>query len=136
MSRIVAILDSFWGLNHGQAPRFFKISPRNLSGRRLYLMTEGHKLIVTDCCKEIQCSANHHGKPDVGWLVSNLSRLDEMGAIDVLLVCGLVAKSTYEQTGIQFKKQLFIDHPAARRWSNEKLLKAAREIDALCRESV
>jgi hypothetical protein len=128
--RIVALLDSFWGDTPGQAPRFFRINPRNLSGRRLYRIAGPHRLIVTDSCREVQCSANHHGKPDPEWTRENLERLNALG-FDLLLICGKVAADTYQAAGCNYPAVLYMDHPAARRWSNQKLEETAALVAAM-----
>lgn len=138
MKNIVALLDSMWGWRgysaEGDVVRYFRINPDNHSGRRLYRICGDHNLLVTNSCRECQATANHHGKPDPAWVESNLSFLKNQG-MDLLLVCGTVAKETFRKTSfapyhlsvdgsmvevrpIQF---LEIDHPAARRWSNVKL---------------
>lgn len=67
-------------------------------------------------CRECQASANDHGKPDPEWVAENLKFLSSEKT-DLLLVCGKVAKATYEQCGYVFPRVIFMDHPAARRWT-------------------
>jgi hypothetical protein len=134
MANIVAVLESMWnwqGCRDGSvdADRYFRISPDNFSGRRLYrLIGEGHSLLVTNACRELCISANHHGKPNPPWLSENLKSLEPF---DLLLVCGRVAKETYALTARADCKILFMDHPAARRWSNVTLDATAATISAL-----
>jgi hypothetical protein len=124
MANIVALLESMWnweGCHDGdvEAARYFRINPDNFSGRRLYrICGEGHSLLVTNSCRELVASANHHGKPNPIWVKENLAILDPF---DLLLVCGRVAKETYNATGCNYPKVIFMDHPAARRWSNATL---------------
>lgn len=154
MARVVALLDSMWswaGYNTpGElAPRFFRINPDNFSGRRLYKLVGNHDLLVTNCCSIVQQSANHHGKPNVEWVHANLLRAQKF---DLLLVCGKVAKATFEEItsipsgatdGIAYIEGLnlnlirwyAIDHPAARRWTQEKIEQTRLHIERLlCRD--
>jgi hypothetical protein len=73
------------------------------------------------------------GNPDPRWVGANLRFLMKEKMV-LLLVCGRIAKATYLETGLTVSRVLFIDHPAARRWSNEKLNAVALEIESLCRE--
>lgn len=156
--KIVALLDSMWGwrgFNEAgeDAPRYFRINPDNHSGRRLYRLVGTRSLLVTNCCRVVQPHANSHGKPDPKWVIENLTFLRKEG-MGLLLVCGKVAQETFS-IGTGFKEiggiypfpsgevslpgmgsdkfdYLCIDHPAARRWSNEKLNAVALEIDQKC----
>lgn len=140
MKRIVALLESMWGWGGyntpgEQAPRYFTINPDNFSGRRLYrLCGFEHQLFVTNCCPIVQSSASHHGQPDYSWVRENLVTLNPF---HLLLVCGKVSKSTYDTIkGFRTIKGeaepaygvIYMDHPAARRWSNEKLDATAKLI--------
>lgn len=131
MANIVALLESMWGWrgysDAGDVIPYFRINPDNLSGSRLYRLCGDHSLMVTNSCRECQASASDHGKPDPAWVAGNLKFLASQ-KMDLLLVCGKVAKATYEASGFQFPKVIFMDHPAARRWSNAKLAATAAEI--------
>ena len=141
MARIVALLDSMWGwggYNEAgeEAPRYFRINPDNLSGRRLYRLCGDHELLVTNSCRMVQRHANAHGEPDIEWVRANLIKTS--AEMDLLLVCGRIARQTFEiaasvsslegvadgraylGAGHVFSYYV-IDHPAARRWSNEKM---------------
>jgi len=137
MSNIVALLESMWGWrgysDKGDVIPYFRINPDNFSGRRLYRICGEHSLLVTNSCRECQETANHHGTPDPQWVANNLSFLasDKM---DLLLVCGKVAKETYERSGFQFPRIIFMDHPAARRWTNAALDETRDRITAMLAE--
>lgn len=125
MLKIVALLESMWGWRgyHGEgeeAPRFYRINRENFSGRRLYRICGDANLIVTNSCRTIQRSANHHGRPDPSWVTENLTKAHADGC-NLFLVCGRVAQDTYTSAGLQFPNVIKMDHPAARRWTNEKL---------------
>ena len=128
--QVVAILETMWGERAGRAPRYFKINPYNCSGRRLYkLIGPGHNLLVTNACRELVTSANKHGKPDAGWLLDNLMRLQP----DLILVCGKVAQKTFEETGYNGheaskSEALYIAHPAARNWTSKRLKETQKQI--------
>lgn len=118
---VVALLESMWawrGYNDPdeEAPRYFRINRDNFSGRRLYTLVGDHNLLVTNSCRIVQRSANHHGTPDPVWVKGNLEFLVGQ-QMDLLLVCGKVAKETYIASGFSFPRVIFMDHPAARRWT-------------------
>lgn len=138
--KIVALLESMWGWGGynepgEEAPRFFRINPDNFSGRRLYRLVGDANLIVTNSCRIVQQSANHHGIPDTAWVKENLERANKDGC-DLFLVCGKVAKATYEEADLKFTNVLFIDHPAARRWTRAREMEIAAKIAAISQERV
>lgn len=124
--KIVAILESMWdwrqmtsGAGYKEAPRYFRINPQNFSGKRLYrIVGPSANLFVTNSCRELCGSANHHGTPDAKWLAENLNILSPF---DVLLVCGKIAQATYAASGYVWERRLEIPHPAARMWTNAML---------------
>lgn len=125
MTNVCALLESMWGwrgCHDGgeEAPRFYRINRENFSGRRLYRICGDANLIVTNSCRLVQHSASHHGTPDPMWTAKNLVRAAIDGC-DLFLICGKVAQETYKATGLQLPKVIFMDHPAARRWSNATL---------------
>jgi hypothetical protein len=128
----VAILDTMWGSEPGEAPPYFKINPNNHSGRRLYsLLGDGFSLLVTDSCRELVTSASQHGKPDPAWLLANLTRMESNRHIDVLLVCGKVAQKTYAGSDFDPGSSRVIEmpHPAARFiWTDELIARLRGEI--------
>jgi len=149
---VVALLESMWGWrgysSEGDVIRYFRINPENLSGRRLYRIVGNHNLLVTNSCRECQATANDHGKPDPKWVESNLAFLKGQG-MDLLLVCGKVAKETFLKTSfapyhrsenghvilIEPVKHIFMDHPAARRWTNEGLDEIHERIERMLEET-
>jgi hypothetical protein len=66
-------------------------------------------LHVTNACRELCGSANHHGTPDPEWLRENLELL---APFDVLLVCGKVAQATYARSGYEFARKIEIPAPS------------------------
>jgi hypothetical protein len=134
--KIVAVLESMWdwrqmtsGAGYKEAPRSFRINPDNYSGKRLYrIVGRDADLHVTNACRELCGSANHHGKPDPVWLRENLELL---APLDVLLVCGKVAQATYAQTGLDFARKIDIPHPAARMWTHAMIDAAAARVREL-----
>lgn len=149
MSFIVAVLETMWGDREGRAPRYFKINPHNKSGKRLYKFVgpeNAHRLVVTNCCRELVTSANHHGKPDAKWLHENLTRLNP----SIILVCGAVARKTFRESGyalsdknidFEYFSSLDVDgrtvfwllHPAARTWTKKQLRETERRIQKATR---
>lgn len=136
--KIVAVLESMWdwrqmtsGAGYKEACRSFRINPQNYSGKRLYrIVGADADLHVTNACRELVGSANHHGTPDPGWLRENLELL---APFDVLMVCGRVAQMTYTRSGFEFDKVIWMDHPAARRWSTAKIEDTARQVREMSR---
>lgn len=131
--KIVAVLESMWdwrqltsGAGYQEAPRSFRINPHNYSGKRLYrIVGADADLHVTNVCRELVGSANHHGTPDPAWLRENLEIL---APFDVLLVCGKVAQATYARCGHEFANLIKIPHPAARRWTQAAIAAAAARV--------
>jgi hypothetical protein len=128
--KIVALLDSMWTRENGPAPRYFRISADNHSGRRLYELCGHHRLLVTNSCSETQLHANAHGTPEPDWVAANL-RFLASERMDVLLVCGRVAQQTYDRCGFAFPNTLRIDHPAARRWTRAAIEQVKAQIAGL-----
>lgn len=145
MTRVVAILETMWDwrqqtsdAGYRQAPKFFRINPKNFSGRRLYrLIGPNAQLLVTNACRELVSGPQHHGKPDPEWLAGNLaeieSRRPDSAAIDVLLVCGRVAQATFKTCGYRLRSEtarvIEIPHPAARSvWTAEYIAEVQRRI--------
>ncbi len=151
--RVVAILETMWdwrgmtsGAGYREAPRYFRISPENYSGKRLYkLCGPNARLLVTNACRELVSGPEKHGKGDTLWLSENLMILDGVGGtlpgggivpdsewrIDALLVCGRVAKETYRKCGYVPKAARIFEfpHPAARMfWTSEKIAEIAGQI--------
>jgi hypothetical protein len=135
-NRMVAVLDSMWdwrqmtsGAGYAEAPRSFRINPDNFSGKRLYrICGPDATLLVTNACRELCSSANHHGTPDPAWLHENLKLLEPF---DVLLICGRVARATYARCGYVASARVFeMMHPAARTWTNAMLNATAAEVQA------
>lgn len=136
-AKIIAVLESMWdwrqmtsGAGYREAPRSFRINPENYSGKRLYrIVGDSGELLVTNACRELCGSANHHGTPDPTWLRENLEIL---APFDVLLVCGRVAQATYARCGYDFERMIEIPHPAARRWTHALIEDAARRVREAC----
>ena len=126
--RVIALLDSMWTGQTGRAPRFFRINPYNFTGRRLYrLIGLGNSLVVTNCCREQQLTASHHGLPDPEYVRSNLTLLRPR----LLLVCGRVARRTYDLAGYTPEYGAVVirmKHPAARTWTSKELDQMTRRI--------
>lgn len=138
MKTIVAVLETMWGDRNGRAPRYFKINPHNLSGKRLYRFVgqqNASRLYVTNACPQLVNAAHKHGKPDPVWLLDNLKRLKPA----VILLCGKVAQRTFEQAnglraiaswddGVGKVLVMYMMHPAARTWTKAKLLETERQV--------
>ncbi len=130
-SRIVALLDTMWGVRKTRAPRYFRINPHNHSGRRLYRLVGAEcALLVTNCCPIMQTSARDHGVPDATYVAENLRRLEPFA---LLLVCGAVAQRTYAASGYNSPtgRVLLLKHPAARTWTKTEITEKAELIRSL-----
>jgi hypothetical protein len=140
--RVVAVLETMWdwrgmtsGAGHREALRFFRINPDNHSGKRLYkLVGENAQLLVTNACRELASHAGQHGKPDPAWLAQNLAEIElnreDSVPIDLLLVCGNVARATFAACGYKpiGARVMEIPHPAARTWTAAQIAQVAEEI--------
>lgn len=125
---VVAILETMWDwrgktsvASFGNAPRFFRINPKNYSGKRLYrLCGSNANLFVTNACRQLGTSATSHGTPDPKWLAENLGLIETEsvlgGPVDIWLVCGKVAQRTFSASGYEVRsgRVMEIPHPAAR----------------------
>lgn len=128
MKQVCALLESMWGWRGyntagEEAPRFFRINPDNHSGKRLYRICGDVNLIVTNSCRTVQKSASHHGMPDPAYVLGNFRRA-QLDGCNLFLICGKVAQATFEAAfpsrseRALFFPHVYMDHPAARRWSN------------------
>ena len=122
-TRCLAILDTQWGYP-GEALSIFRINHNNFTGRRLYWLIGHNGLLVTNACKEQVGHPKEHGTPDPKWLAENLQK----AAYELLLVCGGVARKTFEVCGYTptSSRVLYIPHPAARGKWNKKFLEDTR----------
>jgi len=140
---VVAVLDTMYdwesqtsNAGYREAPQYFRINPRNFTGKRLYKLVGKNKLLVTDACRELVSNPNQHGTPDPNWLLDNLHTLNKLRPIDILLVCGKVAQKTFDKLKVDEDcflrnvKILRIPHPAARTWTKEAIRKVYEEINA------
>jgi hypothetical protein len=124
--KFLAVLDTMWG-DHDQAPSWFPINPMNLTGKRLYRLTKSKfpEVWVTNACRECVSHADKHGKPDTEWLLNNLNMIPNTLIKTPLLICGGTAQKTYAKIvdPVIYHKRLevFMPHPAYRKWTNEKL---------------
>lgn len=137
--KIVALLESMWGWGGyndagEEAPRFFRINPDNHSGRRLYSLCGDAILMVTNSCRIVQRSANHHGTPDPEYVRENLGKALADGC-NLFLICGKVAQDTYMKSGLRLDNVIFMDHPAARRWTIAKIAEVREKISNAGRRS-
>jgi len=132
--KCVAILDTMWTGRQGKAPAYFRINPRNRSGARLYkLIGTAYHLYVTNACPYTVTSASQHSKADPLWLKVNIQRLCP---IDLLLVCGQVARDAYhlakiEDMSLPIGHVLFMPHPAWRGWTKQALESLQQQIASL-----
>jgi hypothetical protein len=121
----VALLDSFYTndpAHHGTlAPLWWYPADSSVSSRNLRkMLPPGWDILCINSCPTIVASANHHGVPEPLYVATLLRRL---APIDVLLVCGSIAKGTFKQSPYKGSQpNLFINHPAWRAWSTVGIL--------------
>lgn len=110
-----------------RAPEHYRINSENFTGKRLYyLLGNEYDLTVTNACPELVTGPTERGTPDKEWLRTNLA---ELWPFDLLLVCGRVALSTYEQRSAPHPCRIIeMPHPAARIWTREAMEKARRHV--------
>lgn len=121
----IAILETMWGwcgLERDRT-RWFTINENNHTGKRLYWFLGHSNLVVTNACPQTVGSANDHGTPCPKWLGENLRSLHAMKVPDLILVCGKVARQTFDlMDSLQTSARIVvIPHPAARMWTREAL---------------
>lgn len=149
MKTVVAILETMWdwrgmtsGAGYAEAPRYFRISPENYTGKRLYKLIGDNHLVVTNACRELVTGPDKHGKGDPVWLEENLRALDsrgiwpevDEGRIDLLLVCGRVAQKAYLSQRFECRHAniYFMPHPAARfHWTHAALARTQARLRVL-----
>lgn len=121
--RCVAVLDVMWGDRAAdRGPRWFTINPENHSGRRLYKLTVGFELVVTNACPQVVTSAKGRGVPSPDWLALNVTALAKCDpSASLFLVCGSTAHATWKAAGlgedVYGAAVLFTPHPAWRGWT-------------------
>ena len=112
-----------WGAERGKAPLFFKINPRNRSGAKLYRITQGHSLVVTNTASICGHSPDDHQPIDQAHLMRALDRLRKGIGIDLILVCGNQAKEAWNALPAEYRSgpHIIMPHPAARNLTNALL---------------
>ena len=118
----VVVLDSQWGpLARAIAPRFFTINERNHTGKRLHgwLAAQYPQFVVTNACPGIVDHATKHGTPSKEWLGENMRYLKKRLNPELVLVCGAVARATYDRADVDGSRIIELPHPAARTWSKQ-----------------
>lgn len=132
----IAILDTMWG-SAGAAPHWFHINPDNVSGRRLYKLTQTHygNIVVVNSCREQVGHSRHHGAPDPRWLLRSLRDVPKAWRMGILLVCGKVAQKTFEEIAHEWSGPVYyMMHPASRSWTKANIKRTQREIDQMYRK--
>ncbi len=143
----LAVLQNMWGPER-RAPLAFRINPRNHSGRRLYRLTEGHNLWVTNSSSVCAPAAHIKCAPDDRFLLKALARRKW----EVVLVCGKQAQEAFKRvinmdfldvdTNEDLSKIIydykpfivFMPHPAARSLTNKLMDRIKRHINNPDRE--
>lgn len=132
--RVLAILQNMWDDRPWvhTAPLKFRINPHNYSGKRLYkFVGEGADLWVTNASRQVSRQAR------VAKTKLDLVSLERVLAEDwdLVLVCGRVAQGAVRKLETPITERGFpvieIDHPAARRWSKEKIREVQKRIREL-----
>lgn len=121
---VLAILQSMW--HHEaptKAPLYFVINPRNRSGAKLYRITTGHRLYVTNSTSVCGTGPDSNAPIDMAFLERAIRRARERLKADTLLVCGRQAKEAFERLppDLQALPHLIMPHPAARNLTNRLL---------------
>lgn len=120
---IVVVLEVAWnGIREVNGPRWFRINPLNLSGRRLINLIGHRNFVVTNACPGEVVSPDDHGTPSEAWLRENLGMIQEALGIELLLVCGAVATKTFKRDMVpDHINVMHLKHPAARDWTKEQI---------------
>ena len=104
----------------------FRINPHNYTGKKLYRVTEGHDLWVTNSSSKCAPSADVAFPPDIAFLHKALMR----ASWDCYLVCGARAQDAFHQVlriypdaraVLVTAPVIFLPHPAARKLTNKLL---------------
>lgn len=124
MSRLkcLAVLETMWGDDWTTAPKAFRISEYNHTGKRLYWFLGHDSLLVTNACKEYVPTARDHGTPNKNWLESNLNEFNTKYKPEMILFCGKVVKDLVDQINFETDARIvYIPHPANRIWNRQAL---------------
>jgi hypothetical protein len=118
MKLVLAVLQNMWG-DHGVAPTYFRISPTNHSGRRLYRLVDESKarLLVTNAASVCTLRASDAAPTDLKQLTKAVTR----HRWNLVLVCGCQAREAWAQLDHNITKHLDtieLPHPA---WTHEDI---------------
>lgn len=118
--KILCILQNAWswdGSERAEAMRlFFKVNPRNKSGKRMYGICEGHDMYFTNVSTTITATASGKGKTDI----ENLKEAVKAQEYDLYIVCGLQAEEAVEKILDHISKPMILmPHPASRNLTNK-----------------
>lgn len=142
---ILAVLQNAWTdetnydrLNK-RKPLWFHINPLNKTGKKLYRITKGYDLRVTNVCPEWKLNPREKGKSDIDFV----SRALKSGDYLIYLVCGNQAIETFKKYQKEFSKVIdfrkkiviFMPHPASRTLTNKLLDEVKRELWS-CRNEI
>lgn len=106
----------------------FTINPQNLTGKKLYRITEGHELRVANACPEVFHTIRETGKTDIERLKKSVNQFK----YDLYLSCGKQSNEACNQILSDFggKPIIFMPHPASRNLTNALLDGVKKFIDA------
>ena len=86
------------------------------------MVGDDYILFVTDACRQRATDAGWRGVPDPEWLRENLTTIQDWAGIDLLLVCGTVARGAFDRCLFHPNCRIeFMPRPAARAWTAEML---------------
>ncbi len=119
--KILCILQNAWGWDgseHAEAMRlFFRVNPRNKSGKRMYGICEGHDMYFTNASTTITATASGKGKTDI----ENLKEAVKAQEYDLYIVCGSQAAEAVNKISEEHINGviIFMPHPASRNLTNK-----------------
>ena len=102
-------------------PIFFTINPRNYTGKKLYKMTRGHYMVVTNACPILGYGPKSKGETDLDHIKKGIyykfPNIEKK--FDMLLVCGKQAQEAVYQIEEEIDVPIiFMPHPASRTLTN------------------
>lgn len=99
-----------------QSMSTFVINPNNYTGKKLYKLTEGHDLLVTNACPEVFVNVKDKGRTDLDRL--KLSIIEN--PYDLYISCGKQSNEACIKIIKDFddKPLILMPHPASRNLTN------------------
>lgn len=124
--RMLCIMQNAWGSHNLKNIMFFRINPRNKSGKRMLNICGDNNVYFANVCPTVTEVSNGKGKTDL----AHVKQIVFAQEYDLYIICGEQAKkaigAAFEgSAGLNNKSVIFMPHPASRSLTNN-LCKAVK----------